>query len=241
MVLGNPTPNMPGSPARSFSYPVGVQSLILSTSELDSGTTLTTKKLESMSVVTVLKPSADSHSSIEFPLVQGMGLLSGIYTELQPKIQSGVGIQSLMQEDMADARIVKYVIQLIDKTHWVLYAIGRETSSDVKFLLETNSTIVGPSNWSGLIQIAKLSQTQDNYKFYDLYAGSYAISGKLSGSVEGRRGTYALSWTKKSYLPEPAHVCPSSSCIFIRRGYFGKCSGCSVTDNNQRNSDRCEI
>ena len=85
----------PGSPPEYFINPIGIQSLILSASELGNNTSLTLDSLEAFSVNVNLLPNATAKPAVTFPLVQGMGFVTGVYNNATPLIQSGVSVLAL--------------------------------------------------------------------------------------------------------------------------------------------------
>lgn len=69
--------------------------MLLSASELNSATSLTTDSLDAFSVNANLAPSAGAAPIITFPLVQGMGFVTGVYKQCTPLIQSSVFFREL--------------------------------------------------------------------------------------------------------------------------------------------------
>lgn len=181
--------------------PVGIQSVIMSATELGSSTALTTDSLDAFSVNLNLEPQASTGNltkratgQITFPLVQGMAFVTGIYTGLQPTIQSSVFFRQVTAANMTRSGIFKYRITLEDSKTWLMYAIPAN-SADPNFQLASNTLLQGPTAWSGFIQIAK-NPTTATEAIYDAAAGVFPTSGQVSGTVSGSQGTYSLSWTK---------------------------------------------
>ena len=176
--------------------PLGIQSLVLSANELNTSTTLTVNSLDTFSANAVLKPSSSSSSSITFPVVQGMGFVSGIYKNLQPQIQSGVSYQKITYVGSVAKGIYKWQVNLNDGTAWLMYTIPTsDTGSAPIFTLASNYLIQGPANFTGVIQVAKNPGGQSGEATYDKSAGVYPTKGKLTGSVNGATASYTLTWT----------------------------------------------
>ena len=190
---GEPDANITGSPVSSIINPTGIQSLIISAAELSNDTTLTTDSLDTFSVNANLLPSLDSKSSIKFPLAQGMGFVTGTYTNLQPIIESGIFISTLTPADSPSTGISKYQIKTANDKAWLMYVIptdGKEPS----FSLDSQTRITGPQGFSGTIQIAKNPNGSDGETTIDASAGSWPTNATLSGSVTGNSGSYSLTW-----------------------------------------------
>lgn len=195
-----PTNDEPGSPVDYFINPLGIQHMILSASELGASTVLSTSDLDTFSANAILTPDASSNSStLVIPVVQGMGFVTGIYTNLTPNIQSGTFFSSLVSDNTVATGIYKYQVQLDDGSSWLLYAVPSD-GSDPKLTLASSTSIAGPSGWSGFIQIAKNPAGSAGESLYDAAAGAYPSAGSISASVNGHSGSYTLSWTKSGLV-----------------------------------------
>lgn len=193
--FGNPNTDIPGSPAAYFINPLGIQSLVLSANELGQGTKLWATNLDTFSANAVLQPSGTGSSNLTFPLVQGMGLVTGVYANLQPKIESGVFFTQVTFTGAVTQGVYKWQINLNDGKSWLMYVTPDATTNNApSFNLTSNSLIQGPANFSGLVQIAKNPASSIGEAIYDQSAGTYATSGKLSGAVNGKVGSYNLTW-----------------------------------------------
>lgn len=193
--FGEPRRDIPGSPASFFINPLGIQSLVVSAMELGNSTTLTSDSLQAFSVNANLLPNKGASSSIKFPMVQGMGFVTGIYTNLQPIIQSGILFRTVVAAGSPSAGIFKYQITLEDGKSWLMYAMPGD-GSDPNFSLDSNTLLRGPSGWSGTLQFAKNPSGANGEAVLDAVSGVYAISTHISGSVSGNQSTYSLTWTK---------------------------------------------
>lgn len=174
---------------------MGLQHIVLSATELDKKSVLGVEKPRAFSAHAVLKRSASSDQSITFPVVQGMGYITGIYNRLQPLIESGVFFRKVVRAGSPKSGIFKYQVALEDGTHWVLYVTPND-GNDPNLKLVSKSSIRGTHGFSGTIQIAKNPAGKSGEKFYDNSAGVYPVSGHITGSVTGDAGSYSLAWTK---------------------------------------------
>lgn len=190
---------IPGQPVKYFINPIGIQSIILSAIELASSTILTTDNLLAFSVNANLLPSSGSSAKITFPLVQGMGFVTGIYTNLQPAIQSSVFFRSVVLVGSLYGEIVKYRITLEDNKTWLVYARSND-GRDPQLSFVSRILLRGVPNWRGTIQIAKNPIASAGEQVYDASAGIYATNATITGSANGVASVYQLGWTKAGFV-----------------------------------------
>ncbi|KAJ5763696.1 hypothetical protein N7533_002377 [Penicillium manginii] len=195
LAFGPKNHKLPGDPVEYYINPVGLQHVVLSATELDASSVLDVEEPKAFSAHAVLKRSAGSAQSITFPVVQGMGYITGIYNRLQPLIESGVFFRKVVSAGSPKPGIFKYQVDLEDDTHWVLY-VSPNDDKDPNLKLVSKSSIRGIHGFSGTIQIAKNPAGKSGEKFYDSSAGVYPIAGQVTGSVDGDTGSYSLAWTK---------------------------------------------
>lgn len=193
-VFGPPNTAIPNSPASFFINPLGIQSMILSAAEFGSNTVLTSDSLLAFSANIYLSPSTGSTSMLAFPLVQGMGFVTGTYTNLQPNIQSSVFFGNVASAGEPKPGVFKYKVTLDDGNVWLLYAIPTSGISP-NFQLISSTLLQGPANWYGDIQIAKLPDSSLE-SLYDNAVGAYPTSGSVGGYAHDNTAQYSLSWTK---------------------------------------------
>lgn len=194
-VFGPRNSNISGSPVQYYINPVGIQSIILSAIELGTSTVLTTDSLQAFSANANLLPHPGSPYKITFPLVQGMGFVTGRYTNLQPAIQSSVFFRSASSAAASANGIFKYQITLVDGKSWLLYAIPTN-GQDPQLTLVSNTLLRGVPNWSGSIQVAKNPADSSGEYIYDNAAGVYPVGASLTASTFGQTGTYQFQWEK---------------------------------------------
>ncbi|KAK4994938.1 endo-1,3-beta glucanase [Elasticomyces elasticus] len=207
LTFGPPNTDAASNPPRYFISPIGIQSLILSAAQLDSNalTTLTTDSLNAFSVNVNLASGPGLPPLITFPLVQGMGFVTGVYKGAIPEVQSGVAFKSVTYVGpVASGKTYKYRAILADDTQWLIYVSSDDSSYAFNaFTLINNMCLQGPANFNGWIQVTKLpASTSNGEAAYDKSAGAYPTSAKISGSVQGSTGTYTLSWTKQGVVSQ---------------------------------------
>jgi endo-1,3(4)-beta-glucanase len=178
-----------------FISPTGMQHMVLSAEELGVGTVLSAEALTGFSVYANFAPSADSRVMMTVPCVQGMGFVTAIYNSSQPVISSGVLFTTLEFIEKINLATFKYAIQLEDGSSWLLYVTPIGAVGTPPFVL-SRSTIRGPPNFVGMIQVTKNPSGEEGERVFDKSAGAYAISTTISGSVEGASGSYSLWWDK---------------------------------------------
>lgn len=198
---GPPNTAIAGHPVQFFINPIGIQSIILSAVELGSSTVLISDTLQAFSANANLLPNSNSPSRITIPLVQGMGFVTGIYSHLQPSIESSVGFRRVIPSGSTRSGMFKYRITLEDSSSWLLYARS-DDEEDPKLALRSNARLQGLCNWSGIIQVAKNPSGGVGEGVYDSSAGVYATGVTVTGSISGYAGIYQLHWTKASFLYE---------------------------------------
>lgn len=195
LAYGQPDDRIPGHPVSYYINPVGIQSMILSAAELGNSTVISTDASQPMSAQVILQPRNRTSSNITFPIFQGMGYVTGIYTNLQPLIQSSIFFQKVVTAGSPRAGIFKYRATLEDNTSWLIYVIP-SNGTDPNLHLDSNTNLRGPAGFSGVIQVAKNPAGDAGEKFYDNSSGVYPVSVNVTGSVTNNTGTYGLSWQK---------------------------------------------
>ena len=195
LAFGPKNHKIPGEPVEYYINPVGLQHLVLSASELDDSSILKTEEPKAFSAHAVLKRSPGSKQQITFPVVQGMGYVTGVYQDLQPIIESGIFFSKVVSAGSPKPGVFKYRVALEDNTHWMLYA-SPDDGKNPDFKLVSKASLRGPRGFSGSIQVAKNPAGKAGEKFYDNSAGVYPVAGHATGFVNGDVGTYSLSWTK---------------------------------------------
>ncbi|KAF2445855.1 glycoside hydrolase family 81 protein [Karstenula rhodostoma CBS 690.94] len=184
------------TPPRHWIAPIGIQHIVMSAKELGTSTVLSTEALTGFSVYANLAPSVNSEPVISFPLVQGMGFVTGLYNNAKPQLNSGVFFRTLDYVGRLNGITFKYRITLEDDSHWLLYATPVGSLGAPPFVLIDNHLIEGPDAFVGSIQIAKNPAASEGEQAYDFTAGAFATNATISGTVNGAFGSYTLEWDK---------------------------------------------
>lgn len=187
-------PDPATNPVQYFANPVGIQSLALSALELGESTTLTTDSLTTFSANVNLSPSAGAAPVITFPIVQGMGFITGVFTGGTPILQTGVFFRSITRATTDPKQgVTKYTILLEDGKTWLLYAYSTD-GAGLEFTVVNPGLAQATSNFNGVIQITKNPGNAES--LYDAACGAYATSATLSGSINGSAAAYTMSFSK---------------------------------------------
>lgn len=196
-IFGPASPASPASsasPAQYFTNPLGLQHVVMSASELGPSTALTTDTLTAFSANVNLLPASSGEWAVSFPLVQGMGFATGIYRNSTPLFQSGVFFRAVERAKAPKTKITKYSIVLEDSSTWLLYAFS-PTGKGLQLNLVNQGSLHADSKFDGIVQIAK-NPDGDAEAAYDAASGAYASGTTLSGTADGKKGAYTLTFAK---------------------------------------------
>ena len=143
-----------------------------------------------------LVPGGNTKPAITVPLVQGMGFVTAIYSGVTPFIDSSVYFEKITPFKSPKQGVSKYQLLLKNGKTWLLYAVANN-GTGLALNLSSPSRLKAPGSFSGTIQIAQNpGNLAENEKKYDACAGAYATGASVSGSVDGKYGSYALSFRK---------------------------------------------
>ncbi|KAK7546334.1 endo-1,3-beta-glucanase Engl1 [Phyllosticta citricarpa] len=176
--------------------PAGIQSLVISATELGPSTALTVDSLDAFSVNANFATGNGSKPLLTVPLVQGMGFVTGIFNGGTPQISSGVCFKAVVGPFQIDDNTYKYRLELEDGTTWLAYAVPANGTDYPKFNLTSTTQLVAPKKWSGTISIAKNNLGEDGEDIFDASAGAYPSNVKISATANGNTGSYTYSFTK---------------------------------------------
>ncbi len=193
-VFGPANNNIPNSPRSYFICPLGIQSMILSAAEFDQNTVLATDELYFTSGNVHLSPARGSSSILTLPMVQGMGMVTALYTNLQAVIQSSVFFRIVAAAESPKPGVYKYKVTLEDGKVWLIYCTP-DNGLDPNFQLKSSTLLQGVPKWSGNVQIAKLPEGVSE-SIYDDAAGAYPTTGRIEGYAHNSSAQYSLSWNK---------------------------------------------
>lgn len=190
-----PDPNV--KPAQFFFSPVGIQSIVFSATEFDEGNTnLGIEDASDFSVKTILTSNTcGGQERLIINLVQGMGMVTGIYEGLRPKILSQVGFANVETQMPPHPKMLKYVLTLFNQVKWVMYVTIPDGVEVPSFYLTDNNSFV--SNISGpryVVQIAEAPEGTE--QTYDFCAGRYLTGASLTGDIidNGAKGVYRIQY-----------------------------------------------
>ncbi|KAF3033574.1 hypothetical protein E8E12_004567 [Didymella heteroderae] len=194
----------PSSP-QYFISPIGIQHMALSAAELREGTVMNVDNLRAFSAYANFAASSGARTLMSVPVVQGMGMITAVYDSAQPVLASGVFFRNLKFAGSVDDRGItfKYSTQLQDGSQWLIYVTPLRADGEPLLKLTGAGTILGPSAFTGLIQVTKNPAGAEGEKKFDASAGTYATEAIISGSVNGASGSYTLSWIKQGITSRP--------------------------------------
>lgn len=180
--------------ASYFINPVGIQSVVLSAAELGPKTVLTTDALTDMSARLSLRPSAEALPTIQCPLVQGAAFITALYNGSHPWIQTGVFFNTVTKSKTnPKSGVTKYKLLLEDGMTWLVYAYSTK-GCPLDLQVTNNGLAKSKEPFYGIIQVAK--DPGNGEAMYDAACGAYPVGVALSGSVNGKAGTYSYSYYK---------------------------------------------
>ncbi|KKA30039.1 hypothetical protein TD95_001509, partial [Thielaviopsis punctulata] len=186
-------PTKPVTNATQYFYnPIGISSLILSSNQLSNDTVLTTENITAHSVMVHLRASAGATPAVSFPLVQGMGFVTALYSGSRPVVKSGVTFRSVTRiAKDPKPNVAKWKVVLNDGKTWWIYAYCT-AGSQITFKTVDNTHIEATEGFNGVLQVAKEPGTGE--AVYDRAAGVYVTTATLSGSVSSTTGTYSFTF-----------------------------------------------
>ncbi|CAK7201452.1 endo-1,3-beta glucanase [Sporothrix eucalyptigena] len=199
--------NHASHPASYFYSPPIQQSLVLDAAELNHQTALTVENPTDMSVMVSLRPGGPRAApAVQFPLVQGQGFVTGLYTGARPILRSAQAILSV-QDSMNPARqhtqlrpgIQRYVMQMNDGSTWLVYATHRPGTAPLSLYQTDPGVLQARGGFHGSIQVARVLNTPaQGWGMYDVAAGVFAMGVHLIGRAEsnGQVGTYTFAFNK---------------------------------------------
>lgn len=193
----------PGSPPSYFVNPLGLESVVMSAVELGASTVLTTSDIAGFSINVNLHPAAGVDTLIQFPIVQGMAFVTGIYAGGTPLLQTSIFFQQLNYVGPVGSGTFKYRLTLNDGRNWLMYVTPKGATGTPAFALQDSGHIQGPAGFFGIIQIAKNPNGAGGEGPFDASAGAYAISGYVTAAVDGDSSNYTIAWNKGGTSQNP--------------------------------------
>ena len=197
--VSNTQPDTSAGTQEYYGTAQGVHHMILSAAELGATTDLTMDTLTGFAANVNLAVAPGQAPAITFPLVQGMGFVTGVYHDSTPLISTGLyfnGVNGLLYAGNVGQGTYRYNVTLNDGHQWLIYITPSSGTAPVLTALNS-TTIIGDQPFTGTVQIAKNPNASIPFlQIYDNSAGVYPTGGAISGSVTGSSGSYTLSWTK---------------------------------------------
>ncbi|GBL48334.1 hypothetical_protein [Candidozyma auris] len=184
-----------GDPAEFFSHPVGVQRIVLSSSDFKEEPSFSLHSLSKFAATARFSSKSERDCYLDCPLVQGMGFVTGVYHNCIPKISSQVGFKSVEGDTSPRSGTSKYKVELDDGTKWLVYVTLPEGATLELALKGKNEIIADKSVDDGIVQICFASDVDT--KSYDAAAGCYASDASISASIDGNKCSYSLSYSTK--------------------------------------------
>ncbi|KAF2137622.1 glycoside hydrolase family 81 protein [Aplosporella prunicola CBS 121167] len=175
--------------------PIGIQSMLLSAAELSNSTSMTVDSLQTFSANMNLAPTAGASPIVTFPLVQGMGFVTGVYKGATPLVQTSVFFRTV-RGPIAVGSTSKWQVTLEDGKSWLVYATPDAGYAAPALNMTSNTTLRGPPNWRGTIMVAKNPAGNAGESIFDTSAGAYPVAAIITGSVSGGTGSYSLQFGK---------------------------------------------
>ncbi|KAF2493529.1 putative endo-1,3-beta-glucanase [Lophium mytilinum] len=199
-----------GIPHQYYLNPIGIHSMILSATELGPSTTLTTDNHQALTVNANLCPAAGASPLITVPVVQGAGMITGVYKGATPSIQSHVQYRTI-DAPITMGSTVKYRVLLEDNNTWLIYVTPNGTYNSAGFQRDPskpNTTFLGPAHFNGIIQIVRCISGAAEESIYDRSAGVYATGATITASASvqnggGTTGSYTFIWSKGGNTSKP--------------------------------------
>lgn len=197
-------PDPSASTAQYVYSPNGIESIILGATQFDDGNyKFSTSNPTDFAVDASITEKGENHGKMTLPLVQGMGMVTAIYTDLTPRIFSAVGFKSILRAESPQPDLIKYELTLLNSQKWMLYI--RITSSSavapvevqVEVCFENLNTVTARMTNQGIgfvIQVVPFVAGSESA--LDKAAGMYVTDAHLTGTVSnnGYSGTYEIQY-----------------------------------------------
>ena len=188
-----PDPN--ANPVQYYINPIGIKSFSFSAQELSPHTArVSLTPTESSIDVQILDDPG--LKKMVFPLVQGSGFITAIYTSVTPHFSSGVGFREVTACTDPRSGVKKWRLLLEDGKTWLLYA--HPAQGCVQPTLRRNDTwsITAAHSFAGVFQLAKVPHDCRSFEaLADRCTGIWPTKSNLVASLlDETRSTYALEY-----------------------------------------------
>lgn len=189
-------------PIKYFYYPNGINDIILTSQDFTNATpnfTLSNADKFSITANYELNTSSISNGKLSFPLVQGMGFVTGIYTNLIPLIQSIKGFSDVKGVACQNPKLKKFIITLGDGSKWTLFL-----NQDISIKFSLSQILFNKITTDPLV----LQVGFDTFEYYDQVAGNYVDSVDLTMNDSSYQMSYNLVGTDTSLLDKTLIMAP---------------------------------
>jgi endo-1,3(4)-beta-glucanase len=198
-------PDPTANPVQYYINPIGIKSFSFSAQELNPHTAkVSLTPTESSIDVQILDDPG--LRKITFPLVQGSGFITAIYTSVTPHFDSGVGFREVIACTDPRPGVRKWRLFLEDGKTWLLYA--HPVQGCVPPTLRRNNawSITATHSFAGVFQLAKVPRGCGSFEaLADRCTGTWPTRSNLTASLlENPCSTYAFE-----YLTEDSGSTPS--------------------------------
>ena len=192
------TEKMPGV-SSYYINPVGIESMVLSASELGKHTAVSIDSTTAFSARVHLSQDNETPPAISFPIVQGMPYVTAEYSETTPLINTGVFFKTVTKVTRnPKPGLAKFTFTLEDGAIWRLYAWNTK-GEELDLQVVNNGAAKSQKPFTGIIQIAKDPMTPGSEATLDDGAGIYPVTLTLTGSVKDNVGTYIFNYQREGH------------------------------------------
>jgi len=188
-----PDPN--ANPVQYYINPIGIKSFSFSAQELNPHTArVSLTPTESSIDIQILDDPG--LRKITFPLVQGSGFITAIYTSVTPHFDSGVGFREVIACTDPRPGVKKWRLFLEDGKTWLLY--GHPTQGCMSPTLRRNNawSITAARSFAGVFQLTKVPRDCVSFEaLADRCTGTWPTRRNLTASLlDGACSTYAFEY-----------------------------------------------
>ncbi|AMD19000.1 HBR099Cp [Eremothecium sinecaudum] len=176
------------TPPRYFYGPVYISSIVFGCTDFQSRKDMKITVVNPRQLSVEMRLGRSEEEYIQFPLVQGMGLITAVYYNLIPRLSSRVGFRSIEGQTSPRSGINKYKIVLNNHVTWTLY-VSNPSGKSTRLALQDGDIVSDKSVYGCVFQV--IPETDP---VVDSVAGCYITSVDFSGSVDGNRGNYTFKY-----------------------------------------------
>ncbi|PRT52633.1 Endo-1,3(4)-beta-glucanase 1 [Wickerhamiella sorbophila] len=186
-------PNPNSNPASYYYNPVGIMSLCLSANQFNhTSPAFSTSQWGPLSVVAKLSLG---DGQVQFPILNGMGFVTGVYSKLKPVVSSQIGIRSVDNAAVIRAGLTRQKVVLENGVTWLVYTTSPSGAS-VSFGKRDPNHLDASSDEDGLVVQVTTIGDDSWVSTIDSAAGAYGTGVKLTGEVNSdqTKATYRFEY-----------------------------------------------